>query len=132
MASAMAGLSACLLPSGWPGLLSKLAVSGANSSPAGLKAPNRFAYRLIYAVTQRQQTGMMLHGPALTRAELSRITVPTLVTAGERDVIREEDTRFIAAHIPHAELKILPGESHGSYVHDSDKIARLLLPFFGQ
>ena len=50
---------------------------------------------------------MMLHGPALTRAELSRITVPTLVTAGERDVIREEDTRFIAAHIPHAELKIL-------------------------
>lgn len=47
-------------------------------------------------------------------------------------MIREEDTRFIAAHIPHAELKILPGESHGSYVHDSDKIARLLLPFFGQ
>ena len=37
---------------------------------------------------------MMLHGPALTRAELSRITVPTLVTAGERDVIREEDTRL--------------------------------------
>ena len=97
-----------------------------------MKARNRFAYRLIYAVTQRQQTGMMLHGPALTRAELSRITVPTLVTAGERDVIREEDTRFIAAHIPHAELKILPGESHGSYVHDPDKIAHLLLPFFGQ
>lgn len=46
-------------------------------------------------------------------------------------MIREEDTRFIAAHIPHAELKILPGESHGSYVHDSDKIARLLLPFLG-
>lgn len=126
------GIVGLLVASGWPGLLSKLAVSGANSSPAGLKARNRFAYRLIYAVTQRQQTGMMLHGPALTRAELSRITVPTLVTAGERDVIREEDTRFIAAHIPHAELKILPGESHGSYVHDSDKIARLLLPFFGQ
>lgn len=126
------GIVGLLVASGWPGLLSKLAVSGANSSPAGLKARNRFVYRLIYAVTQRRQTGMMLHGPALTQAELSRITVPTLVTAGERDVIREADTRFIAAQIPYAELKILPGESHGSYVHDPDKIARLLLPFLEQ
>lgn len=75
---------------------------------------------------------MMLHGPALTQAELSRIAVPTLVMAGERDVIREEDTRFIASQIPNAELKILPGESHGSYVHDPDKLASLLIPFFGK
>uniref|UniRef100_UPI003FEF4377 alpha/beta fold hydrolase n=1 Tax=Candidatus Fimivicinus sp. TaxID=3056640 RepID=UPI003FEF4377 len=126
------GIVGLLVASGWPGLLSKLAVSGANSSPAGLKPRNRFTYRLLYTVTKNERIGMMLHGPALTQAELNRIEVPTLVMAGERDVIREEDTRFIASQIPNAELKILPGESHGSYVHDPDKLASLLIPFFGK
>lgn len=71
MASAMAGLSACLLPPAGRGCSRSLRSVG-RIPACGLKAPNRFAYRLIYAVTQRQQTGMMLHGPALTRAELSR------------------------------------------------------------
>lgn len=124
------GIVGLLVASGWPELLSKLAVSGANSSPAGLKARSLVAYRLLYAATRKARIGMMLHGPALTGESLARITAPTLVLAGGKDVIREEDTRFIASHIPGAELKILPGESHGSYVHDAEKLAALLIPFF--
>lgn len=123
------GIVGLLVASGWPGLLSRLAVSGANSSPGGLKARVRAGYRLLYAVSHSERIGMMLHGPALTGDLLAQIHIPVLVLAGGKDVIREEDTRFIAAHIPHAQLRILPGESHGSYVHRSDQLAALLLPF---
>lgn len=126
------GIVGLLVAAGWPGLLSKLAVSGANSSPAGLKTRSLQAYRVLYALTRRERIGMMLHGPALTGAELARIAVPTLVTAGEKDVVREADTRFIASQIRNAQLRILPGESHGSYVHQPEKLASLLIPFFGK
>lgn len=126
------GIVGLLVASGWPGLLSKLAVSGANSSPAGLKVRSRLVYRLLYAATHHARIGMMLHGPALTGEELAHITVPTLVLAGEKDVVQEADTHFIASHIPGAELKILPGESHSSYVYDAEKLSALLAPFLGK
>ena len=125
------GIIGLLVASGWPGLLSRLAVSGANSTPKGLKAHVRAGYRLLYAIGHCERIGMMLHGPALTKELLAQIDIPVLVLAGSRDMIREEDTRFIAAQIPYAQLCILPGEGHGSYVHKPEQISALLLPFLG-
>lgn len=42
--------------------------------------------------------------------ELAHITCPTLVVAGNRDMIKERHTRLIAASIPGARLAILPGD----------------------
>ena len=36
--------------------------------------------------------------------------MPTLVIAGEKDMIRDDHTRKIAAALPDAELVILPGD----------------------
>ena len=54
------------------------------------------------------------------------IKARTLVIAGSRDLIRESETRKIAESIPHAELMILKGEGHGSYIVHSTKIADIL------
>ncbi len=51
------------------------------------------------------------------------------MVAGSRDIIRERNTRFIAETIPGAELLILPGEDHGSYINHSDKIAYIIQDF---
>ena len=47
--------------------------------------------------------------------------------AGSKDVIPEKETRHIAETVPNAELNILKGESHGSYIIHSEKIANLII-----
>ena len=45
------------------------------------------------------------------------------------DLIPEKETRHIADTIPGAELQILKGEDHGSYIVHSTKIAGLIRDF---
>ena len=71
----------------------------------------------------------MLTEPHITDAILKEIRVPTLVLAGEKDLVLEQETRHIAHVIPGARMKILPEESHGSYIIHNRKIARLILDF---
>ena len=52
--------------------------------------------------------------------------MPTLVTAGSKDLIREDETRLIAKSIPGAKLMILEGEGHGTYIVHKTKIAEIL------
>jgi pimeloyl-ACP methyl ester carboxylesterase len=44
--------------------------------------------------------------------DLQSISCPVLVMAGEKDVIRDQHTRQIAAHIPNSRLTIFPGGTH--------------------
>ena len=72
---------------------------------------------------------LMAREPDMDEAELRRIAARTLVLAGSKDLIREKETRRIAAAIPGAQLQILAGEDHGSYIIHSEKIADLILDF---
>ena len=49
--------------------------------------------------------------------------------AGSRDLVTEAETRQIAAGIPGAELRILPGEGHGSYIVHKETIGRIIRDF---
>ncbi len=53
---------------------------------------------------------LMVEEPDIKPEELSAITVPTLVIAGDDDMIIDAHTRLIFEHIPHAELAIIPGD----------------------
>lgn len=53
---------------------------------------------------------LMLTEPHISREQLQAIAVPTLVLAGSKDLILEENTRFIAQNIPGAALKNLEGD----------------------
>ena len=74
----------------------------------------------------------MLDEPHITDDILARIRADTLVLAGSDDLIKEEQTRHIAEMIRGAELQILKGEDHGSYIVHCDKIANLIIEYCRQ
>lgn len=55
----------------------------------------------------------MLEEPNITKEDLLKINIPVLVLAGEnkKELVNEEDTRFIAKNIPNSILRILENES---------------------
>ena len=74
---------------------------------------------------------MMLDEPHITAEDLSRIDVPTTVVAGSRDAVKPEDTEFIASSIGKSKMVILKGETHGSYIEDGGKLARIVMDACG-
>ena len=52
----------------------------------------------------------MVKEPNIRPEELNGLTVPTLVIAGTKDMIRESHTRLIARSLPNARLVLLPGD----------------------
>jgi pimeloyl-ACP methyl ester carboxylesterase len=123
------GIIALLLASKYPDLVSGIASSGANIRPDGVKEPVLKIFRFIYYVSGSRKFKMMLTQPNISDEQLEKISVPTLVLAGSRDIIRENHTRHIARHIPNSELQIQEGEGHASYVMKSRKIYGILRPF---
>lgn len=116
------GVVALLVALRWPDLPGRLVVAGANMTPAGIKHPWRTLMRVQNRISPDPKLDLMLTQPHLAGWQLTGITAPTLVLAGEKDLIDENQTRRIARSIPGAKLLILPGETHGSYVIHSDKL----------
>ncbi len=116
------GIVGLLVAIRWPDLLGKLVVAGANMTPSGIKEPWRGLMLLQNRISPDPKLDLMLTQPHLAGWQLTGIKVPTLVLAGEKDLIVEEQTRRIARSIPGAKLLILPGETHSSYVVHSDKL----------
>lgn len=64
----------------------------------------------------------MIEEPDIPPAGLAGIRIPVLVLAGEHDIIKASHTKLIAQSLPDSQLKILPGEDHGSYIIHSSKL----------
>lgn len=114
-----------------PKLLSKLAVSGANLNPKGIRLFERLKIRRHYQKTKSPLELMMLREPDISADALSNIQIPVLVMAGEHDIIKSSHTKKIAMALPHGTLEVVPGEDHGSYVIHSEKLYPYLQKFFG-
>lgn len=123
------GITALMLGYTHPDAVSAIIASGANSSPKGLKTLYRFGYRKLSHFYHDPKIGLMLREPQMTREDLEKITVPVLLTAGSKDMIKKEDTEFLHSSIRGSSLMILEGEGHDSYVADSDKIAEIIKDF---
>lgn len=123
------GIVALLLACRCPDLVGKLVVCGANRTPKGLRAGTRRAIRLANLLHHSDKLDLMLQQPHITDKMLGAITAPTLVLAGEKDMILPQETRAIARAIPGARLLVLPGEDHGSYVEHSDTVWLAMKPF---
>ncbi len=109
--------------------ITTLIVSGANLSPMGVKAHIRLLVRAMYWKTKDPKFALMLREPYISDDILVKIRANTLVLAGSRDLVLERETRHIAETVPGAELQILKGEGHGSYIIHSDKIANLIIDY---
>jgi pimeloyl-ACP methyl ester carboxylesterase len=97
---------------------------GANLSPDGLTAVTRKALQLLAAgkgikgvfskkgSRDRELVRLMLEHPHIDPQRLEKITVPTLIINGERDIIRDEHSKLIAASLPNARRVVIPGVGH--------------------
>ena len=103
-----------------PERVGKLVLNGANLNTRGVKrsvqAPIELGYRMARlfaglsakARANAEMLGLMVNDPNVAPEELAALTAPTLVIAGENDMIREDHTRLIAERIPNARLASSP------------------------
>ncbi len=104
-----------------PERVEKLILNGANLNASGVKRkvqiPIEIGYRIakIFATKSpaarknAEMLGLMVNDPNVKAEELSCIQNPTLIIAGEKDMIKDSHTRLIAKSIPEAMLSIIPG-----------------------
>ncbi len=116
------GIIGLLLALQAPRLVSRLVISGANLHPNGMKRTFLHKIRQHYKKSGSPLERMMLEEPDIDPASLAQIQIPVLVLAGEHDIIKPSHTKLIAKKLPDAQLAIIPGEDHGSYIIHSDKL----------
>lgn len=105
-----------------PERVERLILNGANLDARGVKAgvqlPIEVGYRIARLFARRnakalrnaEMLGLMVNDPNVRPEELAHITCPTLVVAGDKDMIKDSHTRLIASAIPGAQLAILRGD----------------------
>lgn len=76
----------------------------------GYKIARRFSSKSPDAKRNAELLGLMVNEPQIERSELSKITMPTLVICGKRDMIKESHTKVIVEGIPNAKLSIIKGD----------------------
>lgn len=104
-----------------PERVEKLILNGANLNASGVKRkvqiPIEIGYRIAKLFATKspaarknaEMLGLMVNDPNVKAEKLSCIQNPTLVIAGEKDMIKDSHTRLIAKSIPEAMLSIIPG-----------------------
>jgi pimeloyl-ACP methyl ester carboxylesterase len=69
----------------------------------------------VFSASARRRAdvfGLMVGQPNVTKAELERVTVPTLIMVGQRDVVPRRESQRMARLIPGAEWVELAGQGH--------------------
>lgn len=113
-------------------LVDTLIVSGANTYPGAVSDRMARIMKLIYFFTRSDKFRLMLTEPDIRAEDLHNISCKTFVLAGSKDAVKQENTDFIAAHIPNATERILEGETHTSHIVHSTKIADIILELTGR
>lgn len=70
--------------------------------------------------------------PILTTADLAQISIPVLVMVGDDDVIHHAHTVALYEALPHGQLAVIPGASHGVFMEKPDVFNRLVLDFVAE
>lgn len=96
--------------------LSGIIACSANIDNDGLKPKYSSIFKFAYKITKNLKIGLMVNPFYVTEEELSKIQIPTLVIAGENDMMTNEHTEKIAKYIKSSELQILANEGHCTYI----------------
>jgi len=118
------GIEALLLGLRHPAKVKKIAAMAANLNPseeAVYPETLAFAKSMLdspQSMRERKVTQMLLDEPHIELKALEGITAPTLVLAGDHDLIRDEHTLDIYHHLPNSQLVIFPNATHMIPVDD--------------
>jgi pimeloyl-ACP methyl ester carboxylesterase len=101
----------------YPRKIKKLVASGANMvADSTAIFPQILAlinmYPMVPDTLMKKRLKLMATYPKIAMADLQKISIPVLITAGDRDAVREEHTLKIFQSIPNSNLFILPGTTH--------------------
>ena len=119
------GIEALLLARDHPERIAGFVTMGANITPDGLvegegdeMVADEALYRSLMesfpkAESQADLLRLMIDEPHIPAESLESISCPATIMAGEFDLIAEEETRTIAAHVPGSKLVIVPEAGHG-------------------
>ena len=104
-----------------PERVDKLILNGANLFPSGVKRRYQWPIELGYHIAKwfskqsdkaKQNTellGLMVNEPHIDPSELAQLTIPVLVIAGTKDMIKDSHTRLIYNSLPNARLEFIEG-----------------------
>lgn len=111
----------------FPERVKSLVLCGGNLNPKGLKLSVLIPIQIEYSFARRAKEkspkakqkaellSLMVNEPNLTKEDLAKISAPTLVVCGTRDMISRSHTKEIAAAIPCATLAVLKGDHFLSF-----------------
>lgn len=106
----------------YPKRVEKMIVDGANLFPSGVKPlyqwPIEIGYRIARLFAKKDEKakrnaemlGLMVNEPHIDPSELAQLTMPVLVVAGTKDMIKESHTKLIYKSLPNAKLEIIKGD----------------------
>lgn len=108
-------------------------INGANAQSFG--AASRTAYDRVapdpshYETAMNRVLALWRTQPNFTLADLRSIHAPTLIAAGEHDMVRQDHTETLAHAIPGARLWIVAGATHGAIFEEPELVERTVLDF---
>ncbi|WNY25615.1 alpha/beta hydrolase [Methanolapillus millepedarum] len=115
-----------------PGVVSKMALLGLNLKPSDFTEENIRFISEMYEETKDPLFQLMLEQPNIELESLKSISVPALVIGAEFDLFRPRLFEEIAAALPNAELLIMKGHEHDSYVTHQDVLYPNFVSFFSE
>jgi pimeloyl-ACP methyl ester carboxylesterase len=141
------GIIALLVAMRRPELVGRLVVIGANFHhdgvmPVDFGESTPLGDEMVAAYAARSPDGaehfaelferflvMVTTEPTLTTADLATISAPTLVMAGDDDLVRLDHTCALYEALPAGQLSIVPGSSHALPVERPAEVVRIVLGF---
>lgn len=144
------GIVGAILAARHPGLVKKLVLIGANANTEAIK-PEAIAWvngwDMVKMTTLIKQSfnehpmpgklsdfvlrmqKLFLTAPNLTDNDLKKIGCPTLIIAGDNDLIKSEHQQYLRAMISNSSLCILPNTGHDAQIEQFEVVNRFIFEF---
>ncbi len=121
---------ALLLALNHPLAVNKMALLGVNLKPSDFLPECYQEIEEAYAENPDPLLLLMLSEPNIELASLANIAAPTLVIGAEDDIFQPQVFHDIARTIPDAQLMIMVGHDHSSYIDNNDLLYDDFITFF--
>ena len=119
-------INAIQLAADYPDVPGAIIACGANSHPKTFKPYFPLGVAMKNLVKPDKLNDLMLTLPDFTPEYLAQITCPAYIVSGQHDILWVSDTVYIAQHIASADMAVLRGESHSSYMSQNGQKAYAL------
>ncbi len=112
------GMVAIALAANYPDVPGAIVSFGANSNPSTFKFYFTAGVWMNNLFHKNKLNDLMLKEPDFTKEYLSRITAPTYIVAGEKDIMHASDVQYLSENIPGSKCTVVKNADHSGYVCD--------------